>query len=99
MTVLADILARSVKKFGPQYVVPGVASLLSAADELGRNAVGWRDVLRMVPEVKEVRKMVGGKEVVEKKEWLYYELSDYKYWTYTEFGEGEWASWGDAGWS
>ena len=73
---------------------------LAAADQaLCRNALGWRDVIRIVPETKEVRKIVGGKEVVETKEWLYYELSDYKYWTFAEFGEGERVLCGQAGWS
>jgi long-chain acyl-CoA synthetase len=50
-------------------------------------AVPSTDTVRMVSEEKEVKKMIGGREVVEKKTWLYYELSDYKYWTYAEFGD------------
>jgi long-chain acyl-CoA synthetase len=38
----------------------------------------------MVEEEKEVKKMVSGEEVVEKKRWLYYELSDYRFLSYKE---------------
>lgn len=68
VTVLADILKRSVTKYGSE------------------NAMGWRDLIRMVPEEKEVTKMIGGKEVKEKKTWQFFEMSDYKYWTYIEVG-------------
>lgn len=44
-----------------------------------RDALGWRDVVRMHEEEKEVTKTVDGKEVTEKKKWKYFELSDYKY--------------------
>ena len=33
----------------------------------------------MVKEVKQVTKVIGGKTITEDKEWLYYELSDYKW--------------------
>ncbi|KAJ9473915.1 Long-chain-fatty-acid--CoA ligase 1 [Pseudozyma hubeiensis] len=49
--------------------------------------MGWRDVIRMHDEQKEVSKTVDGKEVKETKTWQYYELSDYKYITYNEFEE------------
>lgn len=41
--------------------------------------MGWRDVNRLVKETKQVKKIVGGKEVTEDKEWLYFVLSDYKW--------------------
>lgn len=50
-----------------------------------KNALGWRDLVRMIEEEKEVKKVVAGVESVEKKKWSYFELSDYKYWTYAEF--------------
>ncbi|KIK66563.1 hypothetical protein GYMLUDRAFT_257780 [Collybiopsis luxurians FD-317 M1] len=52
-----------------------------------RNALGWRDVVRMHDEEKEVTKNVGGKEIKEKKTWKYFELSDYKYINFIELKE------------
>ncbi|SPO46817.1 related to long-chain-fatty-acid-CoA ligase [Moesziomyces antarcticus] len=52
-----------------------------------RPIMGWRDVVRMHDEQKEVTKKVEGKEVKETKTWQYYELSNYKYLTYNEFEE------------
>ena len=52
-----------------------------------RNAMGWRDVVTMHEEEKDVKKTVGGKEVVEKKKWKYFELSGYKYINYVEVKE------------
>ncbi|UZJ56875.1 hypothetical protein CBS101457_006195 [Exobasidium rhododendri] len=47
--------------------------------------MGYRELIKMHKEEKEITKMVEGKEVKEKKSWQYSELSDYKYITYTEF--------------
>ncbi|KAF5347312.1 hypothetical protein D9756_009932 [Leucocoprinus leucothites] len=44
-----------------------------------RNALGWRDVVRIHEEEKEVTKTVDGKEVKEKKKWKYFELGGYQY--------------------
>jgi long-chain acyl-CoA synthetase len=44
-----------------------------------RRAIGWRDIVDIHEEEKEVTKVVGGKEVKEKKTWKYFQLSDYKY--------------------
>jgi long-chain acyl-CoA synthetase len=52
-----------------------------------RNALGWRDIVDMHEESKEVKKMVDGKEVVETKKWKYFELSDYKYISYVQLKE------------
>jgi long-chain acyl-CoA synthetase len=52
-----------------------------------RDAIGWRDVVRMVEEEKEVSKFVDGKEVKEKKLWKYFQLSDYKYLNYVQLQE------------
>jgi len=49
-----------------------------------RNALGWRDVIKIVEEEKEVTKVVDGVEIVEKKKWKYFELSDYKYMSYLD---------------
>ncbi|GLB44412.1 putative AMP-binding enzyme [Lyophyllum shimeji] len=52
-----------------------------------RNALGWRDVLDVVEEEKDVTKNVDGKEVTEKKKWKYFQLSDYKYLDYVQVKE------------
>jgi long-chain acyl-CoA synthetase len=49
-----------------------------------RNAIGWRDIVKVVEEEKEVKKIVDGKETVEKKKWKFFELSDYKYMNYID---------------
>lgn len=49
--------------------------------------MGWRDLVRMHDEEKEITKKVDGKDVKEKKTWQYFEMSDYKYLTYKEFDE------------
>ncbi|TFK36168.1 long-chain-fatty-acid-CoA-ligase [Crucibulum laeve] len=48
-----------------------------------RPALGWRDIIKMHEE-KEVKKVVEGKEVIEKKKWKYFELSAYKYLSFVE---------------
>jgi long-chain acyl-CoA synthetase len=53
-----------------------------------RNAFGWRDVVDIIEEEKEVKKVVDGQEVVEKKKWKYFELSDYKYMSYLDVKTG-----------
>jgi long-chain acyl-CoA synthetase len=52
-----------------------------------RKALGWRDVVKVVEEEKEVKKVVDGKEVTEKKIWKFFELSDYKYLNFIEVKE------------
>lgn len=52
-----------------------------------KNLVGWRDVVRMHEESKEVKKTVNGKEITEVKKWSYFELTDYQYLTGKEFAE------------
>ncbi|KZP33123.1 acetyl-CoA synthetase-like protein [Athelia psychrophila] len=49
-----------------------------------KDAFGWRDIVDVHHEEKEVKKIVGGKEVTEKKQWQYFELSDYKYISFLE---------------
>ncbi|KAG6816768.1 hypothetical protein H0H93_007779 [Arthromyces matolae] len=52
-----------------------------------RKAIGWRDVIDIVEEEKDVTKIVEGKEVTEKKKWKYFQLSDYKYINFVEIKE------------
>ncbi|GAA6027858.1 hypothetical protein JCM8097_001751 [Rhodosporidiobolus ruineniae] len=62
--------------------------LIHAVKEFGDvEALGWRDVIDVVKEEKEVKKTVGGKEVTETKTWNYFHLSDYKWWTYKQFAD------------
>ncbi|SCZ97936.1 BZ3500_MvSof-1268-A1-R1_Chr3-3g06468 [Microbotryum saponariae] len=59
--------------------------LASSVKRFGdRPALGWRDLLRMHEEEKEVTKKVGNETVTETKKWSYFELSDYKYMSYNE---------------
>lgn len=44
-----------------------------------KDAYGHRETVEIHEEEKEVIKVVGGKEVKEKKTWKYFQLSDYKY--------------------
>lgn len=69
--------------------VDTVFDILShAANRHGtRNALGWRDILEVVEEVKEVKKVVDGKEITEKKTWKYFRLSDYKFLSFVEVKE------------
>jgi long-chain acyl-CoA synthetase len=51
------------------------------------DAMGWRDIVEVHEEEKDVKKMVGGKEVTEKKIWKYFQLSDYKYISFVDVQE------------
>ena len=44
-----------------------------------RDAYGWRDVIRIHEEEKEVTKKRDGREIIEKKKWKYFELSPYQF--------------------
>ncbi|KAF5349567.1 hypothetical protein D9756_008824 [Leucocoprinus leucothites] len=48
-------------------------------------ALGWRDIIKIHEEQKEVKKTVDGKETTDTKTWKYFELSDYKYLDHVEF--------------
>lgn len=52
-----------------------------------RNALGWRDIINVIEEEKEVHKIIDGKEVTQKKKWKYFELSDYKYINFIQLEE------------
>ncbi|KAG2105453.1 uncharacterized protein F5147DRAFT_240678 [Suillus discolor] len=52
-----------------------------------KDAVGWRDIVGIHEEEKEVKKTVNGKEVTEKKIWKYFQLSDYKYLNFLDVQE------------
>lgn len=44
-----------------------------------KDAMGWRDIERVIEEQKEVTKTVAGTQVKETKTWKYFQLSGYKY--------------------
>ncbi|KAL8280471.1 hypothetical protein RQP46_007119 [Phenoliferia psychrophenolica] len=73
----------------PSEEVTCLADILQrSASKFGhKNALGWRDTVRMVKETKQVTKVIGGKTVTEDKEWAYFELSDYQWWTYAQLAE------------
>ncbi|GAA6006589.1 hypothetical protein JCM11491_003108 [Sporobolomyces phaffii] len=77
----ADKLAKS-----PEPGVTTIPDLLAKSVRVrgDHDAVGWRDVVKVHNEEKEVTKTVGGKQVKEKKNWQYFELSDYKYLSYSQ---------------
>jgi hypothetical protein len=49
-----------------------------------RHAYGYRDIVDIIEEQKEVTKTVGGNEVKETKTWKYFHLSEYKYISFVE---------------
>ncbi|EIW76882.1 long-chain-fatty-acid-CoA-ligase [Coniophora puteana RWD-64-598 SS2] len=65
-------------------VIPDIVAY-AARTHGTKDAVGWRDVLDIHEEAKEVKKVVGGKEVTETKKWKYFELSEYRYHTFVDF--------------
>ncbi|GAA6011180.1 hypothetical protein JCM10207_005529 [Rhodosporidiobolus poonsookiae] len=73
----------------PEPGVKVIADLVatSVRDRPNQKAVGWRDVVDIHTEEKEITKVVGGKEVKEKKSWQFFELSDYRTMTYAELGK------------
>ena len=52
-----------------------------------KNAYGYRNVVDIHEEEKEVKKVVGGKEITEKKTWKYFQLSEYKYLSFEQVKE------------
>jgi long-chain acyl-CoA synthetase len=71
---------------------PGVETIPDIIDYVARvhgnrDAMGWRDVLNMHEEKKEIKRIVDGKEKTETKLWKYFELSDYRYIDYIQLKE------------
>lgn len=84
LAITADRLV--TRPFDGIDVIPDVVAY--AARTYGsREAVGWRNIVAVHEEEKEVKKTVGGKEVVETKKWKYFELSDYEYISYLDLQE------------
>lgn len=52
-----------------------------------RKAFGWRDIIKVHEEEKEVQKTIGGKTITEMRKWTYFELSGYKWIDYIQMKE------------
>ncbi|KAL0952534.1 hypothetical protein HGRIS_006793 [Hohenbuehelia grisea] len=70
----------------------GIETMTDALDYAARThgekkAMGWRNIVDVHEEEKEVTKTVGGKPVTEIKKWKFFELSDYQYLSYVEVHE------------
>lgn len=59
----------------------------SSRTHASRNAAGARDIVGVHEEEKEIKKVVDGKETIQKKKWQFFELSEFKYITYTQLKE------------
>ena len=68
------------------FIVPDILDY-AARTHGTKNSFGWRDIVSVHEEKKDVKKVVGGKEVTETKTWKYFELSDYKYLNFVEVKE------------
>ncbi|KAF8553880.1 long-chain-fatty-acid-CoA-ligase, partial [Imleria badia] len=67
-------------------VIPDVVAY-AARTHGSREALGWRNIIGIHEEEKEVKKTVGGKEVTETKKWKYFELSDFEYISFLDVQE------------
>lgn len=67
-------------------IVPDILDYAARAHGT-KDSFGWRDVVRIHEEKKDVKKVVGGKEITETKTWNYFELSDYKYLSFVQVKE------------
>ncbi|ODQ81793.1 hypothetical protein BABINDRAFT_6441 [Babjeviella inositovora NRRL Y-12698] len=79
-------------KDAPITLPPGYKSrtVFEFADEAmathgNNNAIGYRDLIDVHVETKKITKIVDGEKVQVDKDWLYYELTPYKYITFNEF--------------
>ena len=52
-----------------------------------KDSLGWRDIIDIHEEKKDVKKNVGGHEITETKTWKYFQLSDYKYLNFVQVKE------------
>lgn len=76
LAITADRLV--TRPFEGIDVIPDVIAY-AARTHGSRDAVGWRNIIGIHEEEKEVKKTVGGKEVTETKKWKYFELSDFEF--------------------
>ncbi|RHZ70620.1 hypothetical protein Glove_269g28 [Diversispora epigaea] len=52
-----------------------------------KNAFGFRKIVKIIEEEKEVTKIVGGEPIKEKKIWKYFQMSDYEYLNFSQANE------------
>ena len=71
---------------GPTSDVKTLYDLIQYSAKVRPNldAVGYRKILKVIEEDKEVTKMVAGSPVKETKRWKYFKLSGYKWMTYMD---------------
>ncbi|KIJ61721.1 hypothetical protein HYDPIDRAFT_176879 [Hydnomerulius pinastri MD-312] len=84
LAITADTLV--TQPFEGIVVIPDVIAY-AARTHGSRDAVGWRNVVKIHEEEKEVKKVVEGKEVTEMKKWKYFELSDFEYMSFLDVQE------------
>ena len=58
--------------------------LYSARVHGTKPAYGWRDIVDVHEETKDVKKIVDGEEITEQKKWKYWQLSEFKYLNFVE---------------
>jgi long-chain acyl-CoA synthetase len=51
------------------------------------HAIGYRDVIKVHEEVKEISKFIDGQEVTESRTWKLLEMTEYKYINYSQFAD------------
>jgi len=83
-------LAKSAEKL-VQRPMPGINTVYDVVVDAAlwhgdREALGWREIVKTIEEEREVIKAGDqkGDDVVEKKQWKYLELSEYKWMTYND---------------
>jgi len=86
---LHPFLAHAIRLFRSIEPAAGVDTvhdvLLYAARTHGKKkGFAAREIERTITEEKEVTKTVGGKQKTEKKEWNYFKLKPFHWWTYEE---------------
>jgi long-chain acyl-CoA synthetase len=69
--------------------VPGVTTVSNILDYNAHKygdkpSMGWRDILDVIEEEKEITKTVDGKEVKEKRKWNYFKLGGFQYVSYIQ---------------
>ena len=76
LAIKKDVLVE--QPFEGINVIPDVIDY--AARKYGnRPAMGWRTILNIHEEEREIQKTVRGQQVTEKKKWKYFELSEFEY--------------------
>ncbi|KAF8153442.1 long-chain-fatty-acid-CoA-ligase [Crassisporium funariophilum] len=67
------------------HTIPDVVSYAVRTYGERYNAVGWRDVVKVHDETREIVRKVGDEDVIETKQWKLYELTEYKFLNFVQF--------------